>query len=431
MSDQPQSAPMSSTLAKLSSKQKVIKLLDFGIKSAALLFQLGFYIIVFYHTFNQADLGSIDFVVFYTAGEVARSEGFEYTYDIERKIDIVEAIEIGEMGSEIAINFYHPPILLPIYYVIAKYSYETAYLLLLSLNLVCWIIFLFLTRKLLSTEDRDNKNHLFWIVILIGLFYPVYISLLRGQDTIVLLVGVILWVYGLLHEREIPGGFGLSLILIRPQIALALILITFFYRRKIFWYFCGFGLILAIYSLILVKWEGVLGYLEMILFSAGTVGPPMYQIGMLNLLGLLLRTFPAVNPQVFQSLAWIIYGMMIVGLCILWYLRREQQNWYLVGITVLLILVFSPHLHWHDLSLLVFPLLALALGKSTRLPKVLVPYLIAGSSIILIVSLFLSTQAYYSMPYFIVFGLFLMNLFLDRDQRNDFNLPLPVLQAKP
>jgi hypothetical protein len=66
------------------------------------------------------------------------------------------------------------------------------------------------------------------------LFEPLFISVLKGQDSALLLLGGLLWFCGLTRNNDRLAGLGLSLTLIRPQIAI-LLAVPFLFRQRKVW----------------------------------------------------------------------------------------------------------------------------------------------------------------------------------------------------
>jgi hypothetical protein len=54
-------------------------------------------------------------------------------------------------------------------------------------------------------------------------------------------------------------------------------------------------------------------------------------------------------------LGWLSYGIATVGVCMLWSKSGKRQS-LPICLSVILALIFAPHLHFHDLSLLLIPI---------------------------------------------------------------------------
>jgi hypothetical protein len=200
-----------------------------------------------------------------------------------------------------------------------------------------------------------------WIFGISGLlFYPIFVSYLKGQDSTFLLLGISLWTFGLLTARDRVAGLGLALALIRPQVTLALALPFLFKRRQVWWWFLAWGLVLFGYSYLLVGWNGLVDFFRVLLISGQGRGFDVDR--MITLMGVIIRLFPAIDSQLLHIIGYAGYTLAILFLCILWS-KSTVIEFKHIGLAVLFSMVLSPHMHSHDLSLLLIP----ALGAATTL----------------------------------------------------------------
>jgi hypothetical protein len=166
---------------------------------------------------------------------------------------------------------------------------------------------------------------------------------------------IMVWFYGLLTGREWLAGLGLAIVSVRPQVVLVLALPFIFKHRQVFFWFClGCGGLFLV-SWLAVGWEGIISFLNQVLLSAGGSFYGMQQSAMVNLMGLLIRLFPVVNVQIIHWICWAAYIAVLISLCLIW-VKNETLDERHFGLAVCLALFFSPHLHYHDLALLVVPI---------------------------------------------------------------------------
>jgi hypothetical protein len=83
---------------------------------------------------------------------------------------------------------------------------------------------------------------------------------------------------------------------------------------------------------------------------------------MFNVIGFLSRALPSVSTSLIQAVGWVAYVLGIGGLCFLWKKARQVDE-RLLGLALILSLLLSPHLVYHDLTLLMVPL-AIALWEA-------------------------------------------------------------------
>ena len=93
-----------------------------------------------------------------------------------------------------------------------------------------------------------------WLAVLS--FFPVALALAQGQDTAVLVLGAACWSVLIRQRRDFTAGVLLSLVTIRPHIALTLAIPFVFARRRVFAGFLAGAVLLGLYSLSLVGCRG-------------------------------------------------------------------------------------------------------------------------------------------------------------------------------
>jgi hypothetical protein len=153
------------------------------------------------------------------------------------------------------------------------------------------------------------------------------------------------------------AGIGLALTSIRPQVTVLLAVPFLFRRQKVFAWFCAGAFLLGIVSLVSVGFTGLGGFLKLLLVSAGGDAYGLKEPLMVNLVGLLWRVVPGLGGNLIHWIGYVVYAATLIGLCILWARSRvitEVQ----IGLAVTLTLFAVPHLHYHDLTLLIVPLFA-------------------------------------------------------------------------
>jgi Glycosyltransferase family 87 len=332
----------------------------------AITFQVTWYILLLVsYIRTPANVQGADFSVFYTAGRIAGSRQYFLLYDIPTQVKIQDSIWGIPLQADEILPFNHPPLLVPVLQIICTNNYISSYLRWLAL-LACFVVaagFL-LDRLLKSLQWKFSERAVFITAFM--LFYPTFISMLKGQDSALLLLGGTLWLYGMLREKDPLAGLGLAMLVIRPQIALLLSIPFIFNRRQVWWWFCGGALALSIYSFLLVGVRGSKDFINLLFQNAGGQSTGMNPNAMFNFVGMALRIFPHTDLAFVQNLAWAIYLAATIGLCILWGRTPKLQLWHLV-LASSLSLFIAPHLHFHDLSFLLLPILGMSLILARRI----------------------------------------------------------------
>lgn len=346
-----------------------------------------------------------DFIHFYSAGRIAQSEGAGQVYDLA----LQQRIEEQQVGFPLApgqvLPYNHLPFLVPILQTIVSTDYVNSFYRWVLIMVILFITGIIVLGRMLRESGMDRKST-FLASIGSFLFLPLFFSLMNGQDTAILFLGAVIWMYGLVSEREILAGLGLSLTTVRPHIALILALPMLFRYRKVF---LGFALgagMLALVSFLIIGMEGTQEFINILLISAGGEWYGIKQYAMYNLIGILMRTLPWLGAETIRTVGWIVYGATIVALCIFWARSKDLQV-RRVGLTIILALFTVPHLYFHDLTLLLIPIYELIRSSrqdsgllktenATILPIALSLLLLLGN---------ISPWLQYIFPYLIMLGL--------------------------
>jgi len=342
-----------------------------------------------------------DFKIFYTAGRLADTGAIHQLYNIQAQLGVQEALLGHSLNQNELLPFNHPPLLVPILQIISSPDYLASYL----HWLVIMICLLGVTGFVMGRALRERKvgrGYSLLILAALLLFYPVFISLLKGQDTPFLLLGGALWMYGILTQNDPVAGMGLAMMIIRPQIAIMLAVPFLFNRRKVWWWFCGGAAGLTLYSLILVGFGAAGDFIHLLLISAVGQGYGLTQGAMFNFTGMLLRIFPQININLIHYMSWGLFVVTIAGLSILWKTSVQIRMKHLV-LAICLSLFAAPHLHYHDLAFLIISLFCLGLiiipfGKVTILTYTA---LIVTASMILLLGEWWDPLRF-SMPYLLM-----------------------------
>jgi Glycosyltransferase family 87 len=297
-----------------------------------------------------------DFIAFYTAGRIARQEGTQEVYNPSLQQQIQqEAVGFPLVQGQVLL-YNHLPFLIPVLQLIVNADYVASLYRWILLLGTCYVAGLILLSQMLIQRGIDRVSTL---IAALGafLFLPVFFSFMNGQDTAILFLGVSLWMYGLLSGREYLAGLGLGLTTVRPHIALLLAIPMLFYSIRVFGTFVLSSGFLALVSIGLLGRTGTSEFIHILSLSAGGEWYGMKENVMFNLIGLLTRTFPPLQPHIIRTVGWLSYVIAILGLCKLWSKRPEFQR-LPIGLSVILALFFAPHLHFHDLALLLIPIYA-------------------------------------------------------------------------
>lgn len=305
---------------------------------------------------SRSERTGSDFIAFYAAGRVAQAYGMQRAYDPA----LQQAVQEQEVGFALApgqvLLYNHVPYLVPLLTVLVGDDYGTSFV---RWALLLLTLFVAATLLLAGTLRRAGWGRSETWLAAAGMltFFPLFVSLMNGQDTALTTLGLCLCLFGLRSGRDRLAGLGLALTTVRPHLALFLALPFLFRRRQVFVWFGLGAALLGLVSLAALGLEGMRGFANLLLVSAGGDWYGLKQPLMVNLVGLLWRAAPGLGATAIRATAWSVYGLALAGMCLLWGRSRDVTGRHF-GLAVVLALFTAPHLHYHDLTLLLVPLAA-------------------------------------------------------------------------
>jgi len=345
-----------------------------------------------------------DFMGFYSVGRIAQNEGVAHVYNPLLQQHIQEEVVGFQLApGQILLN-QHLPFLIPILQAIVNPDYIYSFYKWILIMLILYIISIIILSRVLKEAGLDKRS-----ILVTGfggfLFYPLFVSLLNGQDTAFLVLGTSIWIFGLFSGKELTAGLGLILTNVRPHIALLLALPLFFRYRKVFWGFILGSGILALLSFLILGVNGTRDFINILLTTAGGEWYGLNENAMFNFIGLILRIFPWLGAETIRTIGWVVYGSTIIALCILWSKKKDLQAGQ-IGLTVILALFTVPHLHFHDLTLLLIPIYELIRfsPQNERLKTSIATLLPIAISLLLLLGN-ISPLLQYTFPYLIMLAL--------------------------
>src|SRR5207249_1621199 len=291
---------------------------------------------------------------------------------------------------------------------LAWLPFPLAYATATVLNLLC----LALTLRLLIRRLELGSDQTFWLLLIVFCARPVYMTLLQGQVSFLVLLLLTLYVFDLQEGREVRTGAWAGLLLFKPQLLLLPLLI-------LAWRRCWQGLLalmvvvtaLSLLSLLLVGMEGLQQHvllMRQMATAGGTLG--VHPWAMHNLRALAHFSL----PRPWDSVGWWGSSALVV-LATLWVQRPSLSNgqssawrW---SATVAALLLSTPHLNSHDLALLLLPC-ALILRTSEGNTPLPIAATLVGLSVLpfLTVVLWTMTEVYWPVMPVALIALFLVCL---------------------
>lgn len=302
---------------------------------------------------DRAERTGADFIHFYSAGRIAQARGASQVYNLELQQDIEEEQVGFTLAPGQVLPFNHLPFIIPLLQTVMTENYVLSFHRWNLIMIVLYGLAIGICSWILHQSGIDRKS--IGLSAIGGfLFLPLFFSIMNGQDNALVFLGTAIWVYGLFSKKFLLAGIGLGLTTVRPHIALVLALPMLFHNRKVFLGFLFSAGALALVSVAVIGLNGVQDFIRVLFVTAGGKWYGINQDAMVNLIGLLMRSLP-VEADIIRIVGWAVYGLVIVGVCILWS-RKEDLLDGRIGLTVILAIFSVPHMHYPDLTLLLIPI---------------------------------------------------------------------------
>src|SRR5216684_6019273 len=249
----------------------------------------------------SASLQGTDFPDFYCAARMlAESHGHElYDAEVQRQYQARYAGRVGTL-------YIHPPFEAVVYLAVAWLPLRRAYLLWSLLNVAVLIV----AARRLTKEALVPCN---WRVLLAAsvTFVPLLLCLLQGQDSLLLLLLVVLAFTALRRDRAFAAGCWLGLGLFKFQIVLPLVLVLLLTQGKSTRSGLGKG-----FTLVALTLAGA---------SAAISGWSVFNVYPKFLLSLNAQPFAGVIPQAMANIRGLTYFLF----------RSDRSAWAIAAVIIL------------------------------------------------------------------------------------------------
>jgi len=301
-------------------------------------------------------LYNVDFRAFYSAGQMLLAGvGVDFYDPMTQYSWQSKFVEMSSPAQLLV--FLNPPFVAIPFALVAMLPMPAAYLAWAIVNVTLLAIVCYLLVEILA--DAGHRAQ-YAVLVLTLLFLPVIVTLMQGQLSFLLMIGVLMSWRAFQAGKELESGLWLGLLLVKPQLALVPALVMLWQRQ---WRALA-GLTLAgavslVTSLPLVGWSGLKGWLRGMAVASGW--GDMYGIhpqSTYTWRGILHRLMGTNDAG--EVMIWWLAGSMVALALLLWVWRKRvgvrtphsDIQWALLVIVMLFV---SPHAYVHDLSLLLIP----------------------------------------------------------------------------
>jgi hypothetical protein len=309
-----------------------------------------------------------DSLQFYTGGTLVREGRSDELYDFEAQGALQEVLLPLEQRPNLefrVLPFVSPPFValtlapltnltLPQFYVVS------------GIGNLCLLAVLSLALQRAGRSWPESWRITLFILVLSWL--PVTWVVREGQVSILLALSFALGYLMLKMNRDVPAGIALSLLWIKPQYAILIVpALLLWKRRQAVGSFAAASVMLLLASLITVGFEGLIGYVDVLLrLEQMGADIAMFPASYHTLSGFLLRLFGV------GGWAWFAIALVVAGFVLQRIRGGFSAQWF--ALLILGSVLVSPHTHIGDVSILLVPI-ALGLEGLKERPRLAVAWL--------------------------------------------------------
>jgi Glycosyltransferase family 87 len=313
-------------------------------------------------------VGLSDFASFYTAAEILHDGRGRQLYDLNLQEEVQRSVvpaAVKERGAILPFN--HPAFEAVMFMPLAAFSYRTAYLIWFSVNVGLLAAVILIIRKNLLFLGQLPLY--LWAAAALA-FTPLIVTLIQGQDSIVLLFCYCMVFTALRSTAEFLAGSWLALGLFKFQLSLPLIVpFLLLKRRRIIAGYCFVGILLMLIALRTVGFSAVLDYPRYVwgLDHNAQFRSLVSSPGMPNLHGLISRLVPRSRPGMSAWLLLITSAILLAVSTFCWHTVYRGDSRHLevpFAVNLISSVLVGYHTWSHDLSVLFLALL-LVLEKAS------------------------------------------------------------------
>ncbi|HKS76966.1 MAG TPA: glycosyltransferase family 87 protein [Terriglobales bacterium] len=342
------------------------------------------HLLIFWSLGEKIRQGYSDFSIFYTAGSILHQGSAAQLYDPALQFRVQKQFASQVYIRQGALPYNHPPFEALLFAPLARVSYPVAFAIWNLLNLAILAILPILLRLHVPLM-QPVPIFLFWIAEL-G-FFPVFIALLQGQDSILLLLLFVLAFIALKQNQQLAAGIWLGLGLFRFHLVLPLVLILLLRKKgRVILGFAVTALALGLLSVAIVGWSAALHYPHYVWNVENSTGSAATLVStMPNLRGFVHMLLPW-TPRVEVGVS-IISAILLLWASSQWDDSSSQRFEWSFSLSLVTTILVSYHVLVHDLSLLLLPVALLVSNlNQSGWPKLTRGLLLAGPAVVLFLS---------------------------------------------
>ena len=305
--------------------------------------------------------GYLDFTSFYAAGRIVKGGAGERLYDY--RTQAAYQTEFGNRPAPLLFN--HAPFESLIFAPLAYFSPLAAYRIWAFINLGLLVLCGYFLRDYL-----ENIRSLFVrAALVLSSFFPALVALVQGQDSILLLFWYVLAFRSFKHDQEFRAGGFLALGIFKPQLVLPFLVVLLTPKRwRTLAGFLTVAAALLVVSLGITGWEGIRNWPDLMRYqNSGSAGAVLHSEkailppAMANVRGVLAALLSGAIAEGYLNLLIGLISLSLLGWSVSqWrgsYDTRPRPFDLRFSFSLLITMLVSYHMYYHDLILAALPTL--------------------------------------------------------------------------
>ena len=328
-------------------------------QKAASLLNLSLLLVYFLLGFQLRDRlkeGYSDFVSFYTAGTILEHGAFARLYDMDLQYEIQREAAPNVRSRQVALPFVRPAFEAWIFWPLAHLPYGTAFIIWDLLSCGCLLLALFFLRQEIPELQKIGPTSL---IISALCYFPVFFTLVQGQDSILLLLIYVLSFKAFRRNRQFLSGLILGFAIFKFPLVIPF-LIPLALKRKLR-VILGFALTSLFLTAVSVATVGLptAAYYPKYLLSIDTLAKGVNRADdMTNVRGLLGLFRHSILPPGPGMLLLLLFSLLLLGFVV----RKSSFDPCShafpleLGLNLVVTVLVSYHCHVFDLSVLLLPI---------------------------------------------------------------------------
>jgi len=300
--------------------------------------------------------GNSDFVIYYTAIQLVRDGHAGQLYDLEYQKEYQQALLPQIRFKDGLLPYNHPPFEIVLFLPLLLFSYFNAFCVWNLVSTICFTFGVTLLVKARRGPGMSTES----IVCGCAAFLPAIVCLLQGQDSALVFLAYSLSYYNLKQSRDFLAGLSLSLVLVKFQLLLAILPLLLWKKRwsTLGGFSCGTACAVCV-SAGVVGLGGLVSYLDLIKEMIRSVDHyGVYPLQMHCLRGqiyaLLNQNHPLLARAATIGACAPMLGLLLATWKGKWDVKSEDFD-LKFALLIIVSLLISPHLNFHDLSILILP----------------------------------------------------------------------------